>query len=474
MKYGRKPMVNCFEQIQEDNDPVLNTSTGRDDYNNNDETGLKFSARSEADFGNEEMDEIREENENSNYDMHTCRRGYRLGRSLGHGAFGEVLLALDKTGEFFAVKRIIVNSEKKRRTMQREINFYTTLRHPHLVRYIGYNELEDGVVHILLEWQPGGSIHSLISEFGNPGLELEIIQLVTYQVVSALAFLHSKGVVHHDIKGANILYSDTDPRLGPIAKLTDFGCSLRDDDEDLTESLQHQLRGTILWMAPEAARQKPGRPADIWALGATVVEMYSGKPPFSHFKNQIAALSHIALLEEPPPLPIIPTNDLARKCADFLSLCFKLDPNERPKITELAMHSFITGHLGTKSTSTPKRRSRRRTDMSLLHRTHLRDTDKISLQESVRRKKHQTSVSVPVHIHDPIKFKEQHGIHGGGEQLFRNSETMMRKSYKRRNTMQFPPMYGSPGKSASGIRNEHGFRSGRSTRDNIDELIVQK
>ena len=88
-------------------------------------------------------------------------REYRLGRSLGTGTFGEVLLALDKSGEFFAVKRMVVNSEKKRRNMEREIQFYTTLDHKHLVRYIGYNEINDGIVHILLEWQPGGSIQSV-------------------------------------------------------------------------------------------------------------------------------------------------------------------------------------------------------------------------------------------------------------------------------------------------------------------------
>jgi len=209
----------------------------------------------------------------------------------------------------------------------------------------------------------------LINEFGNPGLDLEIIELVTFQVSSALKYLHDNGIVHHDIKGANILYSDTDPQLGPVAKLTDFGCCLRDDDDDLTESLE-QLRGTILWMAPEAAMQKGGRPADIWALGATLVEMYSGKPPFSHFKNQIEALAHIAQLKEPPAIPVIPSNGLARHCHDFLSHCFKLCPSERATIDQLVDHPFIsrrtsTSRLPGRFKTRARSQRRRRTDMNI-------------------------------------------------------------------------------------------------------------
>jgi serine/threonine protein kinase len=82
----------------------------------------------------------------------------------------------------------------------------------------------------------------------------------------------------------------------------------------------NSLKGTIFWMAPEVIRQTGyGRQADIWSLGCTVIEMATGKPPWSgEFSEQISALFNIATTTDPPPLP----DYLSEDAKHFLTLCF--------------------------------------------------------------------------------------------------------------------------------------------------------
>merc|ERR1711865_990996 len=135
----------------------------------------------------------------------------------------------------------------------------------------------------------------------------------TKQILHGLAYLHAHQIMHRDIKGANILVSNTG-----IIKLADFGASKK-ITEMLTQYDCKSLKGTPYWMAPEVIMQAGhGRSADIWSVGATIVEMLTGKPPYS----------------EPPTLPA----HISEECLSLLMLCFQRNPKDRPTAKALRRH----------------------------------------------------------------------------------------------------------------------------------------
>lgn len=181
-----------------------------------------------------------------------------------------------------------------------------------------------------------GSLSSLLKKYG-PFTE-ETIRFYCVQLLSAIAFIHSKQVVHKDIKGANILVDSTG-----LIKLADFGSA-----QQLEKSISFSLKadknesvvGSIPWMAPEVVRQtKYGRKSDIWSFGCTVLEMITGNPPWAHYKfdNPIAAIMKIGLSEE---IPLIP-DGISKELKQFLMACLVREQKKRWAAEELLKHVFL-------------------------------------------------------------------------------------------------------------------------------------
>jgi mitogen-activated protein kinase kinase kinase len=327
---------------------------------------------------------------------------WKKGELIGCGSYGRVFLGLNQsTGQLMAVKQLLLpvtykddskisNANRKRLAkIEHEINLLRSMSCPHIVNYYGVqlDRTNDGqkTLDIFLEFVPGGSIASLLTNFGKFGES--IARVYTKQILLGLRYLHRHEIVHRDIKGANIL---VDP--SGLCKLADFGAS--SFIAELVAAENPSINGTISWMAPEVIRQEShGNKVDIWSVGCTVVEMLTGKflltshliiiimfgllspllsplfstlfsplfspllspaslplilsltitgkPPWCEFESGMAAMMHIAVTDQPPSLPC----NLSSDGKDFMLRCFERDPRRRPSAAQLLRHPFVAEAL---------------------------------------------------------------------------------------------------------------------------------
>ncbi|KAJ6294686.1 hypothetical protein OIU76_022713 [Salix suchowensis] len=233
---------------------------------------------------------------------------WKKGKLLGRGTFGHVYSGLNsESGELCAMKEVTLfsddaKSKESAKQLMQEISLLSRLQHPNIVQYYGSETVGDRL-YIYLEYVSGGSIYKLLQEYGQLG-EL-VIRSYTHQILSGLAFLHSKSTVHRDIKGANIL---VDPN-GRV-KLADFGMA-----KHITgQSCPLSFKGSPYWMAPEVIKNSNGcnLAVDIWSLGCTVLEMATAKPPWSQFEGASQLLEHpfvkLAAPLERPVMCLNPTD----------------------------------------------------------------------------------------------------------------------------------------------------------------------
>jgi len=270
----------------------------------------------------------------------TTAKGYRLGDMLGEGSYARVYLAVDvRSGSLFAVKQMLVNELDNLAQMEKEISVLKELNHPNLVRYLGTERGEAGTLNVMLEYCNGGSIAQMLRQFHS--FPEGLIRLYTRHMVDALRYLHERGFVHRDIKGGNVLVNGHEAR--GVAKLSDFGCTQRllGNGANKDNKSISKINGTVLWMAPESARQDPraGPPADVWSLGATVIEMATGRPPWTEegLVDSIPALIKIATTTKPPAFPA----NLSAVGVDFLSKCLVVDYAKRWTCEQLRDHDFV-------------------------------------------------------------------------------------------------------------------------------------
>jgi mitogen-activated protein kinase kinase kinase len=266
-------------------------------------------------------------------------RRWRLGEAIGSGSFGRVFKALDEsTGRILAVKRLRVDATLNAAQLgeiEREVSLLRGLSHRNIVHYVG-TERRASRLFIFLEYCGGGSLSTLLAEFGP--LPDATIRRYTRDIVQGIRYLHGRRIVHRDVKGANVLVAGDG-----TAKLADFGCSKRVKLDAAARTLRldeslRALRGSIPWMAPEVVRQTGhGRKADIWSVGATVLEMATAKHPWPEFENNFSALFHVATADAPPPVP----DGVTVPVRGFLACCFKMDPDDRATAEELLAHSFL-------------------------------------------------------------------------------------------------------------------------------------
>nr|GMD36933.1 mitogen-activated protein kinase kinase kinase A-like [Ipomoea batatas] len=252
------------------------------------------------------------------------------GRAIGRGASATVFAAAwADSREVFAVKSAEVSRSE---FLERERGILASLESPWIVGYKGWDVTrEEGkeMFNLMMEYMPGGNLLDGIRVNGGR-LKEAAIGYYTEQILRGLEFLHSKGIVHCDIKSRNVLLGESG------AKIADFGCAKWAGDRPAAAA---GIGGTPVFMAPEAAQGKEqGFPADIWALGCTVIEMATGgASPWPNATNPAAILYHIAYSGESPKIPAF----LSDEAKDFLEKCLKINPKDRWTAAQLLNHPFL-------------------------------------------------------------------------------------------------------------------------------------
>ncbi|KAL3232598.1 Serine/threonine-protein kinase STE11 [Nakaseomyces bracarensis] len=286
-------------------------------------------------------------------------KNWLKGARIGSGSFGTVYLGMNaQTGELMAVKQVEIkhvpegtDSEKSNEkgsnnnvpssnlhkkmidALQHEMSLLKELQHENIVTYYGSSQ-EGGNLNIFLEYVPGGSVSSMLNNYGP--FEEPLIINFTRQILIGVAYLHRKNIIHRDIKGANILID-----IKGCVKITDFGISkklspINNDDQNKRTSLQ----GSVYWMSPEIVKQTATTSkADIWSTGCVVIEMFTGKHPFPDF-SQMQALFKIGT-NVTPEIP----SWASQKGRDFIRKTFELDYQRRPNAIELLQDSWLESHI---------------------------------------------------------------------------------------------------------------------------------
>eukprot|EP01080_Neovahlkampfia_damariscottae_P002467 gene2467-3177_t len=262
---------------------------------------------------------------------------WQKGKLLGAGAFAKVYKALDQdTGKLIAVKQVdlkgINYTEEKFKALESEILLLSTLNHENIVRYLGM-ERNEKYLNIFLDFIPGGSIENVYGDFE---LSEEVVKNYTKQILEGLIYLHSKNILHRDIKAANILLDNN----GQVY-LSDFGASKKLTNQIKKEKI---LEGTPNYMSPEVISQcKYTKYADIYALGCTVLEMLTRAVPWSDVLNNFDnPYSFFEWRREKDPRLEIPKN-LSNHARSFIQACVQDFPENRPSAEQLLNHVFITG-----------------------------------------------------------------------------------------------------------------------------------
>ncbi|XP_065900703.1 uncharacterized protein [Dysidea avara] len=177
-----------------------------------------------------------------------------------------------------------------------------------------------------------GSLRKFLSNHGP--LNENLTRRYTRQLLEGVKYLHSRNIVHRDIKGDNVLRDSK----GNI-KIADFGTSKHLQTIHFSEAKANTFTGTWHWMAPEVFKCQPiNTKSDIWSVGCTVFEMLTGKPPF----YELSQYQLMCLITNDNHLDIQLPPHCSTAAHDFVASCLRKDVSSRPSAVELLCHEFVT------------------------------------------------------------------------------------------------------------------------------------
>ncbi|KAM3755411.1 hypothetical protein ACB098_02G037300 [Castanea mollissima] len=253
---------------------------------------------------------------------------YHIYQAIGRGKYSTVYKGRKKkTIEYFAIKS--VDKLQKSKVLQ-EVRVLHSLAHPNVLQFYSWYETS-AHLWLVLEYCVGGDLMTLLRQ--DSQLPEDSIHDIARDLLKALQYLHSKGIIYCDLKPSNILLDENGR-----TKLCDFGLARKLSEISKTPSslLPQAKRGTPFYMAPELFEDGGvhSYASDFWALGCVLYECYAGRPPF--MGGEFTQLVKSILSDPVPPLPGNPS----RPFVNLINSLLVKDPAERIQWPELCEHAF--------------------------------------------------------------------------------------------------------------------------------------
>ncbi|XP_077402506.1 uncharacterized protein LOC144036080 [Vanacampus margaritifer] len=251
---------------------------------------------------------------------------YHVLAQVGQGSFGRVHKGMKKfTGQVVALKFMpkMGRSNKELQSLKKEIEIMSNLQHPNIVKLFDSFETETEVV-VVTEYAEGQLFQIIEADGCLPESQ---VREIACQLVSALYYLHSRRILHRDMKPQNILFDKNG-----VVKLCDFGFARA---MSISTMVVTSIKGTPLYMSPELVAEKPyDHTADLWALGCILYEIHTGTPPFC--ADSIFHLGQL-IVKDPIQWP----NTMSSTCMSFLKGLLIKDPQKRLSWPDLLHHPFV-------------------------------------------------------------------------------------------------------------------------------------
>ncbi|ORY87560.1 kinase-like domain-containing protein, partial [Protomyces lactucae-debilis] len=245
---------------------------------------------------------------------------YSLGREVGKGSYGH---AYQATHKFLGGKVVLKGTPKSEApTLAREIHHHRRLHHPHVVQLYEVIVTEERV-WLVLEHCGGGELYEYLLK--RRQLTERETKKIFAQICGAVAYIHSRGIVHRDLKLENIFLD----RKNNV-KLGDFGFT-RENDKGFMKT----WCGSTAYSAPEILRcsKYQGEPVDIWSLGIILFALLSGQLPYDE-EDELATKRMI--LESQPVFPPFFSDEMTQLITSMLNK----DPEKRPSAQDILQHPF--------------------------------------------------------------------------------------------------------------------------------------